>query len=241
MRYDFDDFYVENNIIYIKKHVKAAKPITGTKIGAITGDNPWSSPFVIFMDMYRFTIPFEMTLEMQKGIDYEPFVIKGINKLYNTNFEDYSPNPYYDWPLEEIGKKFNGKIDGWDSNKSIVLECKVTGQKNLSKWIKNQPPKYYLLQMLLYAKLAKASEVWLSGYFLNQQDYDSEAKNIDPKKLRVWKYKFDNAQSKLLEDKLTIVDKFVKKHIKTRISPKFDPSKKCDREVLDYFNIPYKK
>ncbi len=241
MKYEFNDFWVEKNQVYIKKHVKKAKPITGTKIGAITGDNPWSSPFVVFMDMYRFAIPFEMTVQIEKGMEYEPYVIKGVNSLNNTKFSDYTSTPYYDWDVNSpLGSKYNGKIDGWDAKKKIILECKVTSRKNLSKWIKNQPPKYYLLQMLLYAKLAEAEEIWLSGYFLDPEDYDLPTKTkIENHKLRIWKYKFDNTIKEFLESKLKIAENFIENNINKRISPKFDPSKKCDREVLDFLKIPY--
>ena len=65
MRKEDPDFIVTDNQVIVKEHVKKAKPVTGTKLGAITGDNPFSSPFVIFMDMYRFTMPFEITPQIQ--------------------------------------------------------------------------------------------------------------------------------------------------------------------------------
>ncbi len=237
---DYQDFIVKNNQIIIKDHVKHYKPITGTKIGAITGDNPFSSAFVIFMDLFRFALPFETSIEMEKGIEYEPVVIDFVNQKFATKFGNYTNQNYYDFDSKQgIGAKYNGKLDGWDAKQKIVLECKVTNYKNMEKWITYKPPKYYLLQMFLYAYLTNAKEVWLCAYFIKNQEYSKPVQPIDGKRIKVWKRKINQELKTFFDKKLEVVQTFIDQHLKTRISPKFDISKPCDRELLDYLKIEY--
>ena len=241
MNKDNSDFIVKEDYIIIKDHVKEPKPVTGTKIGAITLDNPFSSPFVVFMDLFRFSLPFETTIAMEKGIEYEPIVINEINLKYNKKFTNYTNGQFYDFDIfSSLGKKFNGKLDGWDENDKIVLECKVTKINNLTKWKAYHPPKYYILQMFLYAFLTNAKEVWLAAYFLNPIDYEQKAKkDLDQKRLLVWKCQFNDKIKKWFAEKLKKVDEFLKNHVHKRISPKFGITKPCDRELLEYLNIDY--
>ena len=239
---DYGDFIVKDNRIIIKDHVKHYKPITGTKIGAITGDNPFSSPFVIFMDLFRFALPFETSIEMETGIKYEPVVIDYVNKTQKTNFTDYTSQMYYDFDVKKgIGAKFNGKLDGWDDEKKIVLEVKVTNIKNREKWIKNNPPLYYILQMLLYAHLTDAKQAWLCAYFIKEEEYDQPIQPLEQKRLKIWKIKIDQKWKVKFNNKLTNVEEFINNHLKTKTSPPFDAGKICDRELLDHLGIQYDK
>lgn len=251
------DIKVEGNRIVLGDTIKAPKIITGTKVGAIcynfdcTGRkrflNPYSSPFVAFMDLFRLAPPIPDNVAMKLGTFFEPKVIHTVNQMTGFNFKEYSRTPYYDFPKSGISAKYNGKIDGWDADRKIVLECKVTKLKNLNKWKNEGIPEYYALQMGLYAYLSGAKEMWLVAYGLTDNEYPQSLDDpivvpayLDKDRLWIRKYPLSDEIIKRFEEKrISQLEEFTREYLDKRISPEFNVESSADREILDFLGIKY--
>ncbi len=230
------EFEIMDGAIVISKNRKDAKPITGTKLGGITGDNPYSSEFVVFMDLYRYTAPFEMNLKVFVGMALEDIVLQNVSKVEGMNFGPYEKTSsgfmarYYDWDLEKgPGKRFNGLIDGWDKENKIVAECKISGEKNFLGRDNNEPskygarpPEYYFLQMGMYGLLAAAKEVWLTAYRMPESFYEQfmidgqEPKefNQELKDAIINSFVFDESRYEVWKYQMSEIDEELKSRLK---------------------------
>lgn len=161
---------------------KNPKKITGTRLGAILGVNPYSTPFKAWCEMTKvYEEPFQDTIYTIAGKVIEPKQAEYASKKYIMNTlvtptdkfgSDYFNKTRGDFFHED--KVFGGMWDYLfvdDNDKpTTVLEMKTT--KHSEDWEK-EPPIYYQLQASLYAYLLGVDDVIMVATFLEDSDYEN--------------------------------------------------------------------
>lgn len=228
----------DNNTITVKP-TKRPKKVTGTRLGAIFGQNKWSSQFNAWCAITRtYEEPFEDTIYTIAGKTIEP------------KQAQYMADKYF-WktlvrPEDVFGKDPFKKTYGdffrdvpifggmWDylfadefGKPKTVLEMKTT--KRVEDWA-DDIPEYYALQAALYAHLLGVDEVIMVCTVLGDADYDHPedftvtAENTFERAFSVSERypKFDLM--------LKAVEKWWNDHVLTGISPEYD--EKVDADIL---------
>lgn len=226
------------------------KKITGTRFASILGLNPYTSPFHAWCEMTGVAkIPFEDTMYTIAGKTIEPKVIdycKDVFAPHDTTLvvspEEFFGNRYdqVKYDFYPTTKRFGGM---WDSKilrndhktAKALIEIKTT--KRVEDW-KENPPVYYLLQLMLYAYLENVDNVYMVASFLENDDYNNPAlyeptENntiIIPFKVSEFRLELDG-MSYNIGELVDMANDWYDKHIENAISPEFDELR--DKEILD--------
>lgn len=160
---------------------KRLKKITGTRLGAILGVNPWSSPFQVWSQCTKtYEPPFEDTIYTKAGKAIESKQIKYLKEIYGMTDiktpediygKDFFKKTYGDfYPQNKIlgGMNDAKRVDEKGAT-TAVIECKTT--KRSEDW-QTDIPEYYALQAALYAYLEGCDKVIMICSFLEDKDYD---------------------------------------------------------------------
>ena len=141
--------WVDNHIEIIPP--KKPKKITGTRLGAILGVNPWVKPFQAWCQITRtYEPPFEETKYTRAGKVIEAKQIQFLkDAYYMTDIvtprdiwgEDYFQKTWGDFYKNE--PIFGGSWDAKRTEAKAIIECKTT--KRVEDW-KEDNPEYYALQ-----------------------------------------------------------------------------------------------
>jgi len=228
---------------------KALLKVTGTRFASILGLNNWATPFQMWCQITKAArVPFEGNMYTEFGNIVEPKVVQYYKDQINEN--TLGPEEYYGMRYRNIRYDFfpEEKIFGgmWDAvvtkkdMKTIRAIGEVKTTKRSQDWL-DGPPIYYLLQVLLYAYLSKVDRVFISGCFLEDDDYNHpELFEVTDKNTKIYPYKvstftwFGNIMGE--EKEWTFKEMFDKvnvwydTYIKLGISPEFDEQK--DSEFL---------
>lgn len=233
--------WLDTNQIKIEPQ-KRKKKITGTRLGAIMGVNPWTTPFATWCEItHTYEEKFEDTIYTKAGKVIEPKQAQYIKEaFFQPNLisptdmygEDYFQKTFGDFFPED--KVFGGMWDYLIMNDKgtkpiIVIECKTT--KRAEDW-KKDIPEYYALQAALYATLLKVDEVWMCVSFLKDSDYINPEKfECNAKNTKIIPFKvserYPNMKETLKEAKLWYRD-----YAEEGISPEFDENNKVDTKIL---------
>lgn len=226
------------------------KKITGTRFASILGLNPYTSPFQAWCEMTGVAkIPFEDTMYTLAGKEIEPKVIDYCKDVFSPHDTSLvvSPQEFYGNRYEQVKydfyptvKRFGGM---WDSKilrkdkqtARALIEIKTT--KRVEDW-KENPPVYYLLQLMLYAYLENVDTVYMVASFLVNDDYNNPSLYVPtenntiimPFKVSEFRLEIDGMSYNIGE----LVDKandWYDTHIENAISPEFDELK--DKQILD--------
>ncbi len=250
--------WLESNQIKIDLP-KKCKKVTGTRLGAIMGLNPFQTPFSAWCEITKtYQDPFEDSIYTVAGKTIEPIQRKYIEEndfvvgmkspedifgvdFFNKTYGDF----YHDEPI--FGGMWDALEYDLESNKPIrVFEFKTT--KRSEDWI-NDSPIYYKLQVFLYAYLLGVEDVSIVCTFLEDKDYPIEIEKgkFDTSKTEKFECSPDNtirrdykiSQDKFLingeeltiEEIVIMVRKWHETYVETGISPIFD--EKADKPILD--------
>ena len=209
----------QNRIILRQEDVKKAKKLTGTKIGACLGDNPYTSPFKVWLDITRvYKEPVLDNSHSKAGMVIEPKQADFIESLGNKVVRPsdlYGDRPYYsthgDFFKDEI---FGGMWDYLGDNK--VYEMKTVSERKKEEWLNNGVPIYYKDQVALYCYLLKLTDYTLVATFLPQSAYQ------EPDKFQPNAYNTHEFNFKLTDKDIHNIEEakdWYMKYVKTGISP----------------------
>ena len=216
---------------------KKTKKMTGTRFGAVLGENAWSTPFKVWCEMTKvYEDPFVDSIYTIAGKTIEPKQIQYMKDMYAM---DNLKTPTDIFGADYFNKTFgdffkNDKIFGgmWDSvlmdgdTYEAVLEFKTT--KRAEDWADGKIPEYYALQAALYAYLLEVEDVIMVCSFLKESDYEHPEKftpSVDNTVTRVFKVheRYPNFDA-LIEQATAFWNNFVM----TGVSPEFDEKKDAD-------------
>lgn len=244
------DYQFENKQVVLNQPVKNPKKITMTRLGAILGVNPYTSPFEAWCEITRvYQKPFEETPELIAGREIEPIVTKWLGDYVYATKNVIDPKQYYGNIYDKIMVKKDfyqkTKIFGgmWDSvlvkndTKSIrrIFEQKTT--KRAEDW-QDKTPTYYLLQGLGYCYMEGVKDLTMVASFLQEMDYAHPQKFVPSQANTICRdYTIDEKVIPLQDGKLHTISEcfeFAKQwwdqYVVTGISPEYDEVK--DKDVL---------
>lgn len=238
---------------------KKCKKLTGTRLGAILGLNPFQTPFQAWCEITKtYQEPFKDSIYTVAGKIIEPlqrkfiedndFVV-GMKSPSDIFGADFFASTYGDFYHDEpvFGGMWDSLEYDLETNKPIrVFEYKTT--KRSEDWL-NDTPIYYKAQAFLYAYLLGVTDVSIVCTFLEDKDYPTERIDgtFDTSKTEKFVCTTDNTIRRdynILEDKFLIngeeftIEELVKgalewwnTYVETGISPQFDEKK--DKDILD--------
>lgn len=248
-----------HRIILVNGEPKSKLKVTGTRLAGILGLNKWNTPFQMWCEITKAARPpFEDTIYTLAGKAIEPKQIEWTKKYVSELVQ--SPQEFFGNRYEQVKYDFypDTKIFGgmWDAKLvrksgkvSDIFEYKTT--KRAEDWL-NQPPVYYLVQVLEYAYIEGAQRVNLVVSFLEEDDYN-HPKNfvVTNDNTQMFSYDVDTTYINIDTGDIAIFDdlddipvnyynikgliqiarRWWQDHIVTGISPTFDETK--DKEYLD--------
>ena len=153
---------------------KSTKKITGTRFGAILGENVWSTPFKMWCEITKtYQEPFEDSIYTiagkkieSKQIDWYAMLHEGIVRPEDVYGKDFFKSTHGDFfPTNKI---FGGMWDATIPAERTVIECKTT--KRSEDW-QDDIPEYYALQAALYGYLLGFDNVIFIATILDEEDY----------------------------------------------------------------------
>lgn len=218
---------------------KNPKKITGTRLGAVLGASPWSTPFEAWCAITRtYEEPFVDTIYTAAGKAIEPKQIQYMADAYFMSVltpteafgEDYFTKTRGDFfPQHKI---FGGM---WDAlaldefgNVESVLEFKTT--KRAEDW-QNDVPEYYALQAALYAWLVGVDSVIMVASFLEEKDYKNP-EAFEPSTENTITYSFNVSERYPdFAGMIKQAEEWWEAYVEGGISPNFDEKK--DAEILE--------
>lgn len=174
-------FNEDKTRIVLGKPPKSRLKVTGTRMGAILGLNPWSTPFKMWCEIVKLhKDPFIENEYTKAGNVIEPIIISWLNKeVFDGSVKD--PNQFYGNISAKKLKKFDfyadEKVFGgmWDAKvvddngkTYAVIEIKTTSRPQ--DWVDGVPDEK-LLQALLYAHLDGVKRAFVVVAFLEEHDY----------------------------------------------------------------------
>lgn len=217
---------------------KNPKKLTGTRLAAVLGRSPWSTPFEIWCAVTRtYEEPFVDTIYTLAGKAIEPKQIEYMRKKYFMNILT---------PTDKYGKDYFKKTRGdffeyipiyggmWDAlqidedgNPIAVLEFKTT--KRSEDWAEDVP-EYYAIQASLYAYLLGLDHVIMVASFLENKDYE-HPEAFEPNAQNTITVEFNISER--YPDFYRMVDSATEwwtDHVTMGVSPRYDEKK--DAEIL---------
>ena len=220
--------WLNNNSIKTDK-LKKPKKITGTRLAAILGKNPWNTPFAVWADMtHVYEEPFIGIKYTNAGNVIEPKQAEYVKQLGFSNIkspidiygENYFEQTYGDFfPNDQIFGGMWDYINVIDGVTQAVFEMKTT--KNVSAW-NNGPPEYYKLQSALYAYLLRVDTIYIVVSFLQEKDYDAPELFIPTiENTRIYKFSLHDDFFNFEGNCIIPAINWYQKYIATNISPQY--------------------
>lgn len=220
--------WLNNNSIKTDKF-KKSKKITGTRLAAILGKNPWNTPFAVWADMtHVYEEPFVGTKYTNAGNVIEPkqaeylkqigfSSIKSPVDIYGENYFEQTYGDFF--PNDQIFGGMWDYINVIDGVTQAVFEMKTT--KNVSAW-NNGPPEYYKLQSALYAYLLRVDTIYIVVSFLQEKDYDAPDLFIPTtENTRIYKFSLHDDFFNFEGNCIIPAINWYQKYIATNISPQY--------------------
>lgn len=218
---------------------RTPKKLTGTRLAAALGLNPWVTPFETWCEITRtYQKPFEDTIYTIAGKTIEPKQAEYMRKMYGIEHL-ISPADVYgtDYFKQTRGDFFpDNKIFGgmWDylqkdSNGNIVSVLEMKTTKRAEDW-QRDIPEYYAIQASLYAYLLGIEKVVMVVSFLEDKDY-TNPQLFEPSAENTAVISFDwTNRYPQFEGYFQQALAWWDKYVSSGISPQFD--EKADAEIL---------
>jgi putative phage-type endonuclease len=176
----------------------------GSEIGIIMNLSPFTTRFDLLLQKAQLVVnTFEGNEYTEYGNTLEPKIREYLNELYNTTFAE---ERFYETP-------YRCHLDGFNGEQ--VLEIKTTSK--VSKKVDTY--KLYLVQLLLYMKVAKVDKGLLAVY-KRPKDFDT---NFDEKNLQTFEIDINDYKDLLNEIDIA-VDKFLVDLDKVKNNPLIEES-----------------
>lgn len=219
---------------------KKPKKITGTRFGAILGQNVWSSPFKAWCEITRtWQEDFQDTIYTIAGKTIEPKQAEYVKKAFflprlvsptDVYGADYFKQTFGDFfPEQNI---FGGMWDYLLLDKigrpDTVLEMKTT--KRAEDW-SDDIPEYYALQAALYAFLKGVDKVCMVCSFLEDNDYEHPENFIPSAENTILReFKVSERYPDFIYTHIRPAEDFWFKYVQTGNSPTYDEDR--DKDAL---------
>lgn len=238
---------------------KKCKKITGTRLGAIMGLNPFQTPFSAWCEITKtyqepfadsiYTVAGKVIESIQRSYIEEIDFVVGMKSPTDIFGKDYFNKTYGDFYHDEpvFGGMWDSLEYDLDTNIPIrVFEYKTT--KRSEDWLTDTPI-YYKLQAFLYAYLLGVDDVSIVCTFLEDKDYPIElpdgtfdtsntekfvctSENTIRRDYKISQDKFlINNEELSIEEIVIKARKWYETYVDTGISPIFD--EKADKAILD--------
>ena len=234
------------------------KKITGTRVGAILGENEFSSPFKVACEMAGIYPGDKANKYIDAGNILEPVLRNYLSKNAPAFLrgplglpDDSKVGVEEPVPMDQCGydhfhdnKLFGGLVDGYiqvDGKRDTILEIKTAN--NREKWLDEDGgytnvPRSYMLQASLYAELSHLDRIVFLVGFREEEDYDRP---------RFWTPTEENTFV-VVKEKLDMVpimkqcEDWYNEYIRCGYTPEWSDSEN-DQEVLKYLKAydPNKK
>ena len=226
---------------WVDQHIEVVPPkkpkkISGTRLGAILGANPWSSQFQAWSQITKtYEPPFEDNKYTIAGKTIESKQIAYLKKSY---FMTDIVTPVDIWG-EDFFKKtwgdfykndpiYGGMFDCKRTEAKTIIECKTT--KRVEDW-KDDIPEYYALQAALYAYLEGYEDVLMICSVLKDSDYeDPDAYVPTSRNTFIKTFKVHERYPQFERTHILKAKEWWDAHVLTGISPDYDEKK--DAEYL---------
>ena len=215
---------------------KSRKKITGTRLGAVLGVNPWSTPFQAWCQCTKtYEPPFEDTKYTKAGKIIEAKQIQYLKDVYfMTDIvtpvdiwgKDFFKKTWGDfYPNDPI---FSGMWDCMRTEAKTIIECKTT--KRVEDW-KDDIPEYYALQAAEYAYLESYENVLMICSVLTEKDYeDPDAYVPNSSNTFIRTFRVHERYPQFERTHILKAKEWYEKYVLNGISPDYDEKK--DAEYL---------
>lgn len=231
---------IEDGKVRVIKQKGKSKKITGTKLGAILGVNPYETPFSVWCDITKvYKRPFDGDKYTKAGEIIEPKVLNDLKgKLAGKVM---SADEYYGRPMGNIydyfkdDEVFGGMWDGIQTNHSNqpigVIEIKTT--QAVQNWQNGEIPPYYQTQVELYAYLLGVRYYTMAVVFLEEEDYadPSRVELVEGVNYKVINVRLNDEKMNDIEERIIYARAWYNQHVKTLVSPIMDEDSKLDMEI----------
>lgn len=195
--------------------------VTGTDAGAIVGLNPFASAFSIYQDKISDEIEEFDNEAMRQGRDMEEYVAKRFEE--ETGLKVRRANAIYQNEEHPI---MLADFDRLIVGEKAGLECKTVSPYSADKWKDGEIPVHYQLQVQHYLAVS-GFDCWYVAALIFGRDFIIRKIERD---------------EELIQNLITIEERFWNEHVIPRVMPDPDGSERCN-EVISamYFKADKEK
>jgi putative phage-type endonuclease len=189
--------------------------IGGSDAGAICGLNPYSTAISVFKDKTSDEVTQYDNEAMRQGRDLEDYVAKRFTE--ETGLKVRKANAIF---INENSPFMLANVDRMIVGKNIGLECKTTTILNADKWKDGDIPPHYQIQCYHYMAVTNAEAWYIAVVILGKE----------------FKYVKIDRDEEIIQNLISIEEKFWSNHIVKNIMPNPDGSKIADEILNQYYN-----
>lgn len=195
--------------------------ITGTDAGAICGLNPYVSAFQVYQDKTTDTIEERDNESMRQGRDLEEYVARRFTEKTGLRVRRANAifqNEEHPVMLADFDRMIVGQKAG--------LECKTVSPYSADKWSDGQIPLHYQMQVQHYLAVS-GFECWYIAAVVFGRDFIIHKIERD---------------EELIQNLITIEERFWKEHVMAHVMPDPDGTKSCSEQIAKmYFKADKEK
>ena len=192
--------------------------ITGTDAGAICGLNPYSSAFSVYQDKISDLVEEFDNESMRQGRDLEDYVAKRFEE--ETGLKVRRANAIYQNEEHPIMlADFDRLVVGLPEGKRAGLECKTVSPYSADKWDDDAIPIHYQMQVQHYLAVS-GFDCWYVAALIFGREFIIRKIERD---------------EELIQNLITIEERFWNEHVLQHIMPDPDGSKDCSEQIMKLY------
>ena len=192
--------------------------ITGTDAGAICGLNPYSSAFSVYQDKISDSVEEFDNESMRQGRDLEDYVAKRFEE--ETGLKVRRANAIYQNEEHPIMlADFDRLVVGLPEGKRAGLECKTVSPYSADKWDDDAIPIHYQMQVQHYLAVS-GFDCWYVAALIFGREFIIRKIERD---------------EELIQNLITIEERFWNEHVLQHIMPDPDGSKDCSEQIMKLY------
>lgn len=192
--------------------------ITGTDAGAICGLNPYSSAFSVYQDKISDSVEEFDNESMRQGRDLEDYVAKRFEE--ETGLKVRRANAIYQNEEHPIMlADFDRLVVGLPEGKRAGLECKTVSPYSADKWDDDAIPIHYQMQVQHYLAVS-GFDCWYVAALIFGREFIIRKIERD---------------EELIQNLITIEERFWNEHVLQHIMPDPDGSKDCTEQIMKLY------
>lgn len=188
--------------------------ITGTDAGTITGMNPYRSAFQIYMDKISDETEEFDNEAMRQGRDMEEYVARRFEEATGKKVRRANAiyqNEEHPIMLADFDRLIVGEKAG--------LECKTVSPYSADKWSHDEIPLHYQLQVQHYLAVSGYDSWYVAALVFGR---DFIIRKID-------------RDEELINDLITIEERFWKENVLAKVMPDPDGTAKCTEAIASLY------